>query len=288
MTAELLGLLDLRNVDKGIFSGAPAQDPRARVFGGHVLAQALAAACFTAPEGWPCHSLHAYFLRPGKPGRPIDYEVAAMRDGSSFATRKVVAVQRDEVNLELIASFQQDEPAPEHQPTMPETPPPESFPGEEERTAQMLEMAPPALREQVARRRPVEMIRVEPRSFTDRAPVVAPIRTWMRTRSPLMDDPNLHRCALAYASDMGAIEPALRAIGANFGDGAMQVASLDHALWFHRPFRFDDWLLFVFEPVSVAGGRGLSRGSVWSRDGRLVASIAQEGVMRTRSETAAT
>ena len=108
----------------------------------------------------------------------------------------------------------------------------------------------------------------------------------MRTRGRLFDDPNLHRCALAYASDMGALEPSMRAIGANFGDGAMQVASLDHALWFHRPFRFDDWLLFVFESVSVASGRGMNRGSVWSRDGQLVASIAQEGVMRKRDENA--
>jgi acyl-CoA thioesterase-2 len=287
-TSELLSLLDLRNVDKGVFSGPPSSDTRSRVFGGQVLAQALAAACFTAPEGWPCHSLHAYFLRPGKPGRPIDYEVAAMRDGQSFATRKVVAVQRDEVNLELIASFQQDEPAPEHQPDMPDVPPPESFPSEEARTEELLQTAPPELREQIAVRRPIEMIRVDAFDLRDRTRTVAPIRTWMRVRSKLVDDPNLHRCALAYASDMGALQPALRAIGARVGDSSLQVASLDHALWFHRPFRFDEWLLFVFEPVSVAAGRGLSRGSIWSRDGRLVASLAQEAVMRTRSEVATT
>lgn len=285
-TAELLELLDLQTVGQGVFAGAPAPDGRARVFGGQVLAQALAAACFTAPEGWACHSLHAYFLRPGKPGRPIDYEVAAMRDGQSFATRKVVAVQRDEVNLELIASFERDGGGAAYQGAMPEVPPPESYPEEDERTAKLLETAPPEYREYLARKRPIESIRVDARDFSDRSPSAAPIRTWMRVRSPLMDDPNLHRCALAYASDLGALEPSLRAIGAGFGDGAMQVASLDHALWLHRPFRFDDWLLFVFEPVSVAAGRGLSRGSVWSRDGQLVASLAQEGVMRARDEVA--
>jgi acyl-CoA thioesterase II len=284
-TAELLDLLNLQSAGQGVYLGAPSKDGRMRVFGGQVLAQALAAASFTAPE-WPCHSLHAYFLRPGKPGRPIEYEVAAMRDGQSFATRKVVAVQRDEVNLELVASFEREEAGGEFQLAMPEVPAPESFPSEDERTLALLQTAPPALHESMQRKRPIELIRVDARDYRDRTPTSAPVRTWMRVRSPLMDDPNLHRCALAYASDMGALEPSLRAIGAGFGDGAMQVASLDHALWFHRPFRFDDWLLFAFEPVSVAAGRGLSRGGVWGRDGKLVASITQEGVMRKRDELA--
>jgi acyl-CoA thioesterase II len=284
-TAELLDLLNLQSTGQGVYLGAPAGDGRARVFGGHVLAQALAAASFTAPE-WPCHSLHAYFLRPGKPGRPIEYEVAAMRDGQSFATRKVVAVQRDEVNLELVASFERGQQGPEFQPEMPEVPAPESFPGEEERTTALQQSAPPELHEYLQRKRPIEQIRVGARDYLDRTPSAEPVRTWMRVRGALMDDPNLHRCALAYASDMGALEPSLRTIGAGFGDSSMQVASLDHALWFHRPFRFDEWLLFAFEPMSVAAGRGLSRGSVWSRDGQLVASIAQEGVMRQRDELA--
>jgi acyl-CoA thioesterase-2 len=298
-TAELLDLLNLQSAGQGVYLGAPSPDARMRVFGGQVLAQALAAASFTAPQ-WPCHSLHAYFLRPGKPGRPIEYEVAAMRDGNTFATRKVAAVQRDELNLELVASFvdaapalrggasaEREESGAEYQVAMPDVPAPESFPGEDERTAALLASAPPELHEHMQRKRPVELIRIDARDFRDRTPSSAPVRTWMRVRSPLMDDPNLHRCALAYASDMGALEPSLRAIGGAFGDSAMQVASLDHALWFHRPFRFDDWLLFAFEPVSVAGGRGLSRGCVWSRDGQLVASIAQEGVMRKRDELAA-
>jgi acyl-CoA thioesterase-2 len=283
---ELLELLDLQTVGQGTFLGAPGRDPGARVFGGHVLAQALAAACFTV-EGWPCHSLHAYFLRPGKPGRPTEYEVAAMRDGQSFATRKVVAVQRDEVNLELIASFQRDEAGPEHQQPMPETPAPESFGNEDERLARTLQRTPPELHDMVRRKRPIELIRVDERDLREQKPAFGPVRSYMRARGKLLDDPNLHRCALAYASDMGALEPSMRALGAAFFDSSMQVASLDHALWFHRPFRFDDWLLFVLESPSVAAGRGFNRGSIYNRDGKLVASIAQEGVMRKREAEAA-
>jgi acyl-CoA thioesterase-2 len=210
-----------------------------------------------------------------------------MRDGQAFATRKVMAVQRDEPTLELIASFDRGDLGAEHSIAMPDVPAPETFPDEDTRIAQALESAPPEFREMLARKRPIEAIRVDARSFGDRTPTTAPTRTWMRTRGRLFDDPNLHRCALAYASDMGALEPSMRAIGASFGDSGMQVASLDHALWFHRPFRFDEWLLFVFESVSVAAGRGMNRGWVFSRDGKLVASIAQEGVMRKREENAA-
>lgn len=286
---ELLELLNLQSVGQGVFSGPPARENLPRVFGGQVLAQALAAAAFTV-DGPVCHSLHAYFVRPGKAGRPIDYEVAAMRDGQSFSLRKVVAVQRDEVNLEMIAAFQHDAPIGEreHASSAPDVPPPESFPDEDTRLARMLEQTPPEHHAMLKRRRPIEAIRVTERAFGKREPSAAPIQTWMRVRGELMDDPNLHRCALAYASDMGLLEPSLRAIGASFGDSGMQVASLDHAIWFHRPFRFDDWLLFVLETDSVAAGRGLSHAKVWTRDGKHVATIAQEGVMRARSEQAAT
>ena len=283
---ELLELLNLQNSGQGVFVGPPAREGGMRVFGGHVLAQALAAAAFTL-DGPVCHSLHAYFVRPGKPGRPIDYEVAAMRDGQTFSLRKVVAVQRDEVNLELIAAFQQDEPVGEreHSGSAPEVPPPESFPDEDTRIARMLEQIPPEHHAMLSRKRVIEAIRVDGRVFGDRTPSTAPIYTWMRARGRLMDDPNLHRCALAYASDMGLLEPSLRAVGTSFGDSGMQVASLDHALWFHRSFRFDDWLLFALEVGSVSAGRGLSHARVFTRDGKHVATIAQEGVMRARSET---
>jgi acyl-CoA thioesterase-2 len=210
-----------------------------------------------------------------------------MRDGQRFATRKVVAIQRDEVILELTASFEQEEAGPEYQLPMPDAPAPESFAAEDERIARTLREAPPELHELLKHKRPIETIRVDERSFRDRSASSTPSRTYMRARGRMMDDPNLHRCALAYASDMGALEPSMRALGLGFGDSAMQVASLDHAVWFHRPFRFDQWLLFVFESVSAAAGRGFNRGNVFSRDGKLVASIAQEGVMRKRDAEAA-
>ena len=168
---------------------------------------------------------------------------------------------------------------------MPHTEPPESFASEAEREAQALLAAPPHLHEMVRRRWPMEVIRVDPRDFGDHTPDSTPVRVWMRMRGKLLDDENLHRCALAYASDLGALEPSMRSIGAAFSDD-LQVASLDHAVWFHRPFRFDDWLLFVFDSASVAAGRGFNRGSVFSRDGVLVASIAQECLMRKRSAQA--
>jgi acyl-CoA thioesterase-2 len=201
-----------------------------------------------------------------------------MRDGNRFAMRNVVGVQRDEVTFHLVASFHQPERgAEEFQQPMPEVPAPDTFPSEEERTAQLLAEAPPAMAEQIKKKRPIEFIRLP---GNDEGTLV---RRWMRVRQELVEDPNLHRCALAYASDMGAIEPCIRALGVQFGDDTMQIASLDHALWFHRPFRADEWLLMSFEAISVAEGRGLARGSVHDQQGRLVASIAQEGVMRSRS-----
>jgi acyl-CoA thioesterase-2 len=280
---ELLELLDVPSQGNGLFRAAPSRDDLPRVFGGQFLGQALAAASFTVPPEWPCHSFHAYFLRPGKPGRPIDYEVSAMRDGQRFATRKVVALQRDEVAFELTASFEAEGPGPEVQEPMPEAPAPETFPPEAERIARLLEVSPPEHRRFFGGRgRPVEFIWIDPRLPDAGSPANAPVRSWMRVRGPLPDDPHLHRAALAYASDLGALEPCRRASGIASADRDALIASLDHAVWFHRPFRFDDWLLFTFRPVSVASGRGLSRGTVHARDGRMVASIVQEAVVRPR------
>jgi acyl-CoA thioesterase-2 len=294
---SLLEVLDLDRVDQGVYVGRPSEDGRNRVFGGHTIAQALAAACFSV-EDMPCHSMHAYFVRPGLPGRPTQYEVSAIRDGNSFATRQVVAVQRDEVVLTLSASFHrstESEAGFSYSAAPPVAPSPESFPDEAARTERLLQSLPPDLHDRVRRTMPVEAIRVDdfaplpppehdPESFQR----TRPSRVWMRARADaaLPDDINFHRCALAYASDAGALEPSLRAVGASFGDNGLQVASLDHALWFHRPLRFDDWLLFTFESSVVAEGRALSRGSVFDRKGVLVASIAQEGVLRRRSERA--
>jgi acyl-CoA thioesterase II len=280
--AELLELLDLQSQGQGVFLGAPSRDPFPRVYGGQLLGQSLAAASFTAPPDWPCHSLHAYFVRPGKPGRPIEYEVSAMRDGQRFATRKVIAMQRGEVVFELIASFEQEEPGSESQEPMASVPAPESFPPEAERLAVQLAQAEPERRPFLERRRPFEHIEITPRAPEDRTPSRAPVRHWVRLRDQIPSDPILHRCALAHASDAFALEASLRAIGAAHFDPELQIASLDHALWFHRPVRVDDWLLFSFENVSVAAGRGLSRGTVHTRDGKQIASIAQEGLLRNR------
>jgi acyl-CoA thioesterase-2 len=286
---ELLDLLDLQKIGEGVFAGAPARDMfgNTRVFGGQLLAQGLAAASLSVPPDWQCHSLHAYFVRPGTPGRPIEYEVAAMRDGQNFILRKVAAVQRDQLNCELIASFEREQPGPEYQHAMPDAPAPESFPPEDERNARFLASVPAELRERFQHTGPIETIRIDSDEFHSPTPKFGPLRTWARVRSRLVDDPQLHRCVLAYASDMGALEPSVRAIGARFGDPETQLASLDHALWFHRPFRVDEWLLFVLESPSVAGGRGMNRGSVYTRSGELVASIAQEALVRQRDRNAA-
>lgn len=285
----LMTLLDLQSSGEGVFSGPPAPSrgmARTRVFGGQVLAQGLAAACFTLPPDVPCHSLHAYFARPGIPGRPIDYEVSAMRDGQSFVLRNVAAVQRDELTCQLLVSFGRDTPGPEYYPPMPQTPAPESFPPEAERLERLLEKALPIQRVMLQQRSPIESIAVDFVDWTDTTPARGTVRGWFRVREKLADDPRLHQCALAFASDMGLLGPSVRAIGGSFGDPELQIASLDHALWFHRPFEWNDWFLFVFESLSVAGGRGLSRASIYARAGQLVASVAQEGLMRKRDPLA--
>ena len=287
----LLTLLEVQDQGQGTFVGAPAEDAtsRSRVFGGQVLGQALAAASFTVPDDRLCHSLHAYFVRPGKPGRPIGFEVSTMRDGKEFVTRKVAAVQRDELICELTASFTGDFGGPNHQLRMPEVPPPEAFPTEEERIARIVEHAREDVREPLElqlRQSAIELIHIEPHSYGDTTASTEPLRRWARVRGSLPDHPVLQRCMFAYLSDGGVMEPSVRAIGGSFQDPLLQLASLDHAVWFHRPFRCDEWLLGVFDCSSVAAGRGINRGHVFTRDGTLVASIAQEALIRPREPNA--
>jgi acyl-CoA thioesterase-2 len=281
---DIAALFDLRDEGQGAFTGAAATSGafRIRVFGGQLLAQALAAASFTVPSDVPAHSLHAYFARPGIPARPIGYEVTAMRDGSSYLMRSVAAVQRDELICHVIASFGPDHEGPEYQPPMPDTPMPETFPPEAERMAQLLSRVDPA-RRSFLQGSPVETISVDWADPTDRSVSRGPVRNWIRLRQPIPSDPILQRCVLVYCSDMGLLAPSVRSIGASFMDPEFQIASLDHALWFHRPFTWDDWLLFVAESLSVSGGRGLNRGSVYTRSGQLVASVAQEAMVRRRN-----
>ena len=269
-----LGLFNLQDRGPASFTGPPAPDAaqRSSMLGGQFLAQALAAASSTVPPEWICHSLHAYFVRPGQSGLPTDYSVAEMRDGRSGGLRKVVAMQRDELTCELTASFALEAGGPQHQLPMPPTAAVDSFP---------LEGTPA---EGAGARHsfgPIELVLVDPRSAAT-APEFGVWRTWARVRRSLSDEPNLHRCAVTYASDVAAVEPSMRAVGTLPGDPDMQVASLDHAIWFHRPFRFDDWLLFVFDCVSLAAERGLNRGYVYTPSGALVASIIQETMLRRR------
>lgn len=270
---QFLELLDLRDQGQGVFTGAPSPNgrERSRMYGGQLLAQALAAASFTVPPEWVCHSAHGYFVRPAQAARPTDYEVSEMRDGKSGGLRKVVAVQRDELTCELTAAFADDEPSAEYQRRMPDVPAPESFADD----AAAKQSFGPADLILVDRRKPVSQ------------PEFAPLRTWARFRTRLNDDPNLHRCALTYISDMAAVEPGMRGAAVKPGDPNMQVASLEHAVWFHRPFRCDEWLLFDCECVSLAAGRGLNRGYVYSRTGELIASLMQETMLRQRDAIAA-
>ncbi len=274
----LLDLLDLQHVGQGVYTGAPAPDghERPRMFGGQLVAQALAAASFTTPDELFCHSLHAHFVRPAQASRTTDFEVANMRDGRSSALRKVMAVQRDELMCELTASFSR-EPSPESkdfQVSMPELVPPEELLREA--------LVSPDLHAEDLRQRPLgqygplQLMPARPR------PAAPRMSTWIRVNGTLPSDPRLHACALSYASDLGAVHASLTAIGVQLFDPQWQVASLDHAVWFHRPFRADEWLLFSFDCTSVSAERGLNHGLVYSQNGALVASITQEALLRPR------
>jgi acyl-CoA thioesterase-2 len=278
--ARLLALLDLEKIEENVFRGVSPPERLQRVFGGQVLSQALVAAVRTVEDARPCHSFHAYFLRPGDPKVPILYEVDRSRDGGSFTSRRVVAIQHGAQIFTLAASFQTVESGFEHQSQMPVAPAPESL----EDDQQVLLANPdltPEVREWVSRERPFETRSVLGRGLGDR-PARAPVdHIWLRTRGTLPDDANIHRALLAFVSDMSLLDTALLPHGKSIFSN-VQVASLDHALWFHRPFRADEWLLYVQDSPSASGARGFNRGAVYTRDGILVASVAQEGLIRPR------
>jgi len=279
---DLLRLLDLEPLEVNLFRGQSRDLGGKAVFGGQVIGQALVAASRTV-EGRLPHSLHAYFLRPGDMARPIVYEVDRVRDGKSFTARRVQAIQGGEVLLSMICSFQVPEPGFEHQAPMPEVPAPESLRPQRELVKEWLAavpQVPPRIREAFERRTAVEFRPVEPRNPL--VPMVDPPRQsfWVRSNGPLPDAPLLHACVLAYASDFSLLSTALRPHGVSWLTPGLAVASIDHALWFHRPFRLDDWLLYVMDSPTAQGGRGLSLGQFFDRRGRLVASVAQENLMR--------
>jgi acyl-CoA thioesterase-2 len=279
---SLLAILDLEPLEHNLFRGRSPQSGWQRVFGGQVIGQALTAAARTV-EGRIAHSLHGYFMRPGDPKVPIIYEVDRIRDGKSFNTRRVVAIQHGQAIFTMSASFQVEEDGLDHQAVMPEVPMPETLPSEADLKALFLESAPAVVRRYWERERPIEIRPVDLRHYVSREPLDPIQQVWVKTTHRLPDDPEIHRCVLAYASDMTLLDTALFAHGRTLFDPDLQVASLDHALWFHRPFRADEWLLYAEDSPSASGARGFTRGSLFSRDGQLVASVAQEGLIRVHS-----
>jgi acyl-CoA thioesterase II len=281
----LLGVLDLEKLEENLYRGRSPQVGWQRVFGGLVIGQALVAAARTV-EARVAHSLHGYFMLPGDPSVPIVYQVDRIRDGNSFATRRVVAIQHGKAIFSMSCSFQTPEEGLDHQIPMPEVPLPEELPSEAELRTLFLDSAPEPVRRYWERERPIEIRPVDLRHYMSREGLDPSQSVWIRASGPLPDDPDIHRCVLAYASDMTLLDTSLFYHGRSIFDRDLQVASLDHALWFHRPFRADEWLLYAEDSPSASGARGFNRGSLFSRDGRLIASVAQEGLIRPRAVAA--
>lgn len=282
-TTSLIELLDLGELegartDEDIFMGPSQRQPRQRVFGGQVLAQSLIAANRTVDPARHVHSMHGYFLRPGDANQPITFGVQRLRDGRSFSARRVHAYQDGTPILSMIASFQEDDEGLDHQSEMPVgIPEPESLPS----TADLLGKYDHPVARHWAYERPIDIRHVDPALYVSaNGAKEARNAVWMKTFGPMPDDANLHRAALAYASDYTILESILRKHGLSWVTPGMSVASLDHAMWWHRPVRVDQWLLYVQESPSAQGARGLATGKIFDREGRHVASVAQEGMVR--------
>lgn len=280
--ADLLAILDLEPLELDLFRGRSPQVGWQRVFGGQVIGQSLVAATRTV-DGRPVHSLHGYFMRPGDPNVPIIYQVDRIRDGRSFTTRRVVAIQHGKAIFSMSASFQIEEDGPEHQFDLPDgIPMPEDLPSEQEFKQGVVERAPDNVRRYWERERPIELRPVDLRHYVSREKLAPKQYVWVRATGRLPDDPAIHKCVLAYASDMTLLDTALFPHGTSVFDKTLQIASLDHAMWFHRPFRADDWLLYAQDSPTTTGARGFTRGLIYDRNGVLVSSVAQEGLIRPR------
>ena len=283
---ELLSLLRLERIEDNLFRGESRDIGTRYVFGGQVLGQALSAAQQTVDSDRNAHSLHAYFLRAGDIDKPIIYHVERTRDGGSFSVRRVTAIQHGQPIFNFAASFQVDETGVEHQLPMPAVPGPADIAPTSALPAEELARLPPKLQRWFGRSGPFEFRHVYPRDELN-PPRQPPFQqVWFRLNSPIDDNPVLHRALLAYASDFHLIGTTMFPHGISFLQRNVQVARLDHALWFHRPFRVDQWLLYSCDSPTAQGARGLARGMIYSEDGRLVASTAQEGLVRLRPEQA--
>jgi len=277
---SLLSILDLERLERNLFRGRSPAIGWSRVFGGQVIGQALYAACQTVEDRQP-HSLHAYFLLPGDPSIPIVYEVERLRDGRSFTTRRVLAVQKGEAIFAMSASFQVAEEGYDHQ-----IPMPEALPDREEMKRSILPHMPGPVRAYFERERPIEIRPVEIERYAAGGKMQPKFNVWIKAMQPLPDESALHQSVLAYASDLMLLDSSLIAHGLSVFDRKIQGASLDHALWFHRPFRADEWLLYSQDSPSTSGARGFARGLIFDRQGHLVASVAQEGLIRPRPDLA--
>jgi acyl-CoA thioesterase-2 len=278
---ELLGALDLEQIEANIFRGRVPQVGRNRVFGGLVVAQALVAASRTV-DGRTPHSLHAYFVLPGDSATPIVYEVERVRDGRSFTTRRCVGIQGGRPIFDLFASFHGDEVGLDHQAPMPDVPDPDTLPSDAEIEALWGDRLPPGLRLWFKGERAIQVRACDLTRYDRSAPPKPVQNVWIRAAARLPDDPAIHRAVLAYFSDLTLIDVPLAAHGRSLFEPDFSVASLDHALWFHRPFRADEWILYAQDSPNTSGARGLARGLLFDRGGRLVASVVQEGLIRTR------
>ncbi|MDM0106167.1 acyl-CoA thioesterase II [Variovorax sp. J22R24] len=280
---ELVELMRLEPLGNDRFLAQSEDIGTPAVFGGQVLGQALMAASQTVAADRPAHSMHAYFLLPGEHA-PTEYAVDRVRDGRSFTTRHVVARQGERIIFEMSASFQTVDDGIDHQLPMPEAAGPEGLPSELDQRIALGDRLPERWRVKGLAPHGIEYRRVEPDDLLTPEPRPSESAIWMRAIAPMPDDPNVHRALLAYASDHGLLRAAMLPHGLSFMSGRVRPASLDHAMWFHRDFRMDDWLLYSLDSPSASGARGLCRGSIFTRDGRLVASTAQEGMLRILRE----
>ncbi len=280
---EILSLLDLEQIGSDVFRGDSPPTAGRQVYGGQAVGQALVAAQRTAPVDRPVHSLHAYFILAGDPRTPITYKVERVRDGKSFTTRRCVATQHDRAIFSLEASFQIVEKGLEHAFPAPSVPAPESLPSTSAIAERFTAFLPPSAPAFIARTSALDIRVVDPAAFfSSEARAPAQQFIWFRVAGRLPDDQATHSAVLAYLSDMTLLNTALIEHGRSIFDVGLQVASLDHAVWFHRPFRADEWLLYAQDSPAAAGARALTRGLLYSEDGQLVASVAQEGLIRER------